>query len=329
MKNYYNILGVSKDATADDIKKAYRKLSKQYHPDVNPGGEDKFKEIAEAYEVLSDPEKKQMVDMGRDPNSKNPFGGSAGDVNIDEFLRNMGFGGNPFQNGGGSFRRKPTSPDKIITLEIDPIESYTSPSKDVTYKRNTACNSCNGTGGDKHTCGTCNGGGVITQTIGNGYFQQIVQTECPACKGNGFYITKACYDCHGHGTKGEMKTINVKINHGIDDGEFYRMERAGDYHNGNYGNLLIKIQMKKDPTWEKFGDDLIYNNVVDFKGLTEPSFEIPHPDGKLSIKYPEQFDTITPLRIKGKGYKRERVGDLYVKNVVRFKRDEIPTDKSL
>jgi molecular chaperone DnaJ len=321
MKNYYNILGLSKDASVDDIKKAYRKLSKQYHPDVNPGGEEKFKEIAEAYDVLSDPQKKQMFDMGGDPNSRNQFGG--GNFDVDEFLRSMGFGGNPFQNGGPGFKKKPSAPDKIITVEIDPIESYTSPNKDITYRREVSCNSCNGSGGDKQTCGTCQGGGSITQRVGNGYFQQIVQSECPTCRGRGYFITKACFDCNATGTKAELKTINIRVNHGIDDGEFYRLESAGDYHNGNYGNLLIKIKMKKDFTWEKLGDDLIYYNVVDYKGLSNESFEIPHPDGKLSIKYPLQFDTLTPLRIKGKGYKRERVGDLYVKNVVKFNRDEI------
>jgi molecular chaperone DnaJ len=323
MKNYYNILGLSKDASADEIKKAYRKLSKQYHPDVNPEGEEKFKDIAEAYDVLSDPQKKQMVDMGQDPNSKNNFGGF-GDVNIDDFLKNMGFGGNPFANGGGSFRRKPTAPDKIITIEISPIESYLAPSKDVKYQRNCSCKSCNGTGGDKQTCGTCNGGGYITQRVGSGFLQQIIQSECPACRGKGFYIIKACFDCQGSGAKGEIKTINININHGIDDGEYYRLENAGDFHNGTYGNLLIKVQILKDPLWEKLGDDLIYHNFVNYKGLSDSSFEIPHPDGKLSIKYPEQFDTSTPLRLKGKGYKRERVGDLYVKSVVKFKREEIP-----
>jgi molecular chaperone DnaJ len=325
MKNYYNILGISKDASQDDIKKAYRKLSKQYHPDVNPQGEEKFREIAEAYDVLSDPQKKQMFDMGQDPNSRNPFGGSAQGFDVDEFLRSMGFAGDPFRNGGGGFRKKPTAPDKIITVEIDPLESYTSPNKDITYRREVGCNTCSGSGGEKQNCGTCNGQGFVMQRVGNGMFQQIIQSECPTCRGRGFFITKACYDCNATGTKGEMKTINIHINHGIDDGEFYRMDSAGDFHNGSYGNLLIKIKMKKNPLWEKLGDDLIYYNIVDFQGLTNETFEIPHPDGKLSIKYPLLFDTSSPLRIKGKGFKKDRVGDLYVKNVVKFTRDQIPT----
>jgi len=325
MKNYYQILGLSKDASQDDIKKAYRKLSKQYHPDVNPDGEAQFKEIAEAYDVLSDPQKRQMFDMGGDPNGRNQFGGAGFDV--DEFLRNMGFGGDPLRNGGGQARRKPTAPDKIITVDISPVDSYKSINKEVTYHRNVACDTCSGSGGEKKTCDTCQGSGQLAQRVGNGFFQQIIHSSCPACGGKGFHVIKACYSCNALGTKGEMKSININIQHGMDDGEFYRLENAGDYHNGTYGNLLIKIQIRNDEQWEKVGDDLIYTNYVDYNGLKNESFEIPHPDGILSIRYPDQFDTSKPLRLKGKGYKRGRVGDLYVKNVVKFKKSEIPTEQ--
>ena len=117
-KNYYEILGVSKDANSDDIKKAYRNLSKKYHPDVNPQGEQKFKEIAEAYSILSDDQKRKQYDNP----STNPFGGG---VDIDEFLRNMGFGGNPFENGGGSSKRRESKvPDTILNVTITPLESF-------------------------------------------------------------------------------------------------------------------------------------------------------------------------------------------------------------
>ena len=314
-------MGISKDASQDDIKKAYRKLSKQYHPDVNPDGENQFKEIAEAYDVLSDPQKKQTYDMGGDPNGRSPFGG--GDMNFDDFLRNMGFNGNPFQNGGGSFRRKPSAPDKIINIDTTPTESYLAPKKTITYRREVECGGCSGSGGDKQGCNTCKGSGMVTQTMGSGFFQQVVQSVCPTCKGKGSFIIRACNTCNATGTLGEMKSINVDIHHGVDDGEFYRLESAGDYHNGYYGNLLIKIRMIPEPLWEKMGDDLVYHNIVDYNGLMNESIEIPHPDGKISIKYPDLFDTSNPMRIKGKGYKKGRVGDLYIKNFVKFKRSEI------
>jgi DnaJ-class molecular chaperone len=133
-------------------------------------------------------------------------------------------------------------------------------------------------------------------------------------------LIKACFQCGGRSTVGEFKNLKINLNHGIDDGEYYRMENAGDFHNGNYGNLLIKVNMIKHPEWEKIGDDLIYINIVDFEGLQEESIEIPHPDGKISIRYPEVFDTTKPMRVRGKGYRRERVGDMYVKNIVKFKR---------
>ena len=315
-------MGVSKDASQDEVKKAYRNLSKKYHPDVNPDGESQFKDVAEAYSILSDPQKKQLYDRGGDPNGRSPFGQGGGD--FEDFLRNMGFNGNPFQDGGPSFRRKPSAPDKIISVDITPTESYLMPKKTITYRREVECEGCHGSGGDKQSCNTCKGTGTITQVMGSGFFQQVVQGACPTCKGRGFFIVKACHSCNANGTQGEMKTITIDIHHGVDDGEFYRIENAGDYVNGTYGNLLLKIRMISEPLWEKMGDDLIYHNIIDYQGLKADTFEVPHPDGKISIKYPDAFDTISPLRIKGKGYKRNRVGDLYVKNFVKFKKSEIP-----
>jgi molecular chaperone DnaJ len=315
MKDYYNILGVDKNASQEDIKKAYRKLSKQFHPDVNPEGGEKFKEIAEAYTTLSDDDKRRRYDMG----GNNPFGG--GDMNFEEFLKNMGFNGDPFRNGGGGFKRKPSAPDKIITIDITPLESYLSVPKNITYRRDIACNSCSGSGGEREMCHTCRGAGQISQQVGNGMFQQIITSPCPSCRGKGSNVIKACFSCQGSGAKHEMKSININLNHGIDDGEFYRLDQAGDFVNNSYGNLLIKVRMVKEPLWEKLNDDLIYYNYVDLKGLNESGVEVPHPDGNIVIKYPETFDTSVPMRIRGKGYKRERVGDLYIRNIVKFKRE--------
>jgi DnaJ-class molecular chaperone len=134
-------------------------------------------------------------------------------------------------------------------------------------------------------------------------------------------LLKACYSCNGRSTTGEFKNLKINLTHGIDDGEYYRVDGGGDFHNGVYGNLLLKVNMVKDENWEKLGDDLIYHNIVDLKGLESDSVEIPHPEGKISIKYPETFDTSTPMRVKNKGYRRERIGDMYIKNTVRFKRE--------
>ena len=310
MKDYYGILGVDKNASVDEIKKSYRKLSKQYHPDVNPEGAERFKEIAEAYDTLSNPDKKQKYD---NPVS-NMFGG---DASIEDLLKHMGFNRNPF---GG--QRRPSVPEKIIMLDITALDSFKGTTQQVNYKREIACNTCGGSGGDRTGCGTCGGVGYRVRQMGQSPFQQIIQETCPSCTGRGYIITNSCTSCIGKGTQGEFKSINVTLQHGIDDGEFYRVESAGDFHNGVYGNLLLKVRMKKDVNWEKVGDDLVYNNFLDYDDLTNESCEVPHPDGKIVVKYPELFDTLTPLRVRSKGYHRERIGDLYIKNIVRFKREK-------
>ena len=316
-------MGVSKDASPEDIKKAYRNQSKKYHPDVNSGGEEQFKEIAEAYDVLSDTKKKQTYDMGGDPNGRNPFGGgNPGD--FEDFLRNMGFGGNPFGGGGGQFRRKPNAPDKIINIDVTPIESYKSVSKEIMYQRNAACGGCNGSSGDKQTCMTCQGSGQIIQNVGNGMFQQIIQTACPSCQGKGHIIIKACFECQGKGSKPEMKKINLNLHHGVDDGEFYRLDNAGDFYQTGYGNLLLKVRMVKDKEWEKVGNDLIFYNVVTESNMYDDKFTVPHPDGNLSINFPEVIDSSQPLRVRGKGFKKDFIGELYIRNIFKIKRENLP-----
>ena len=310
MKDYYGILGVSKETSADEIKKAYRKLSKQFHPDVNPEGAERFKEIAEAYDVLSNPDKKQKYDNP----ASNMFGG---DASIEDLLRHMGFNRNPF---GG--QRRPSAPEKIITLDITALDSFRGSTQQINYKRDIACNTCGGSGGDRIGCGTCGGVGYRMRQMGQSPFQQIIQETCSSCVGRGYTITNACTSCIGKGTQGEFKSMGITLQHGIDDGEFYRVESAGDFHNGVYGNLLLKVRMKKDTSWEKVGDDLIYNNFLTYDDLTNESCEVPHPDGNIVVKYPELFDTLTPMRVRGKGYRRERIGDLYIKNIVRFKREK-------
>jgi len=313
MKDYYGILGVNRDSSSDEIKKAYRKLSKQYHPDVNPDGEDKFKEIAEAYDILSNPDKKQKYD------NPSMFGG--GNMGFEDFLSQMGFNTNPF--GGG---RKKAAPEKIIKLDITPFDSYKSANKEITYRREMACNTCNGSGGDRVTCTVCQGAGVRMRQFGQPPFQQILQETCGHCKGKGFTLTRGCIDCGSLGTKGEYKTMTITLQHGLDDGEYYRIEQGGDYHNGVYGNLLIKIHMTANDNWEKIGDDFFYTNYMSYSDLLKESCEIPHPDGTLSVRYPELFDSSKPMRVRGKGFRRERIGDLYIKNIVKFKKDEIKVD---
>lgn len=313
MKDYYQILGVDRKASQDEIKKAYRKLSKQYHPDVNPQGEEKFKEIAEAYDILGDETKKNNYDMG----GMSGFGSSA----FEEFFRNMGQT-NPFGSHFGN-RRRTHVPDKVIQVDITPLESFKSVEKTINYRRNISCDGCQGSGGEKQTCTNCNGSGQIQQVFGNAFFRQVQTSVCPNCQGTGQKVIKACYGCGGSGVKPEMKTINFKIPHGSDGGDFFRLDGLGDYvpQNG-FGNLLVKINMISEERWEKMGNDLVYINVLDYDDLKKNDFNVPHPNGEIKLKFPEIFDTSTPLRVRGRGFHKEApLGDLYVRNVVKFKRN--------
>lgn len=303
MENFYQILGVKESATQDEIKKAYRKLAVEHHPDKG-GSEETFKKISEAYDTLSDQNKRNQYDNSR----KNPFNG---------------MGGNPFEDIFGNYytQRKRAVPDKVIDIEIGTLESYNSSDKVITYQRKHACDSCNGNGGDKVQCGTCNGLGFSTVTMGTGLFTQTFRQPCNVCRGSGEIFKTKCGVCHGEGTKSEIESIKIKLPHGVDDGQFFKMQGKGDYSNGIYGNLVIRVKMTSEKGFEKVGDDLIYNAFLSLDDLNNSDFKLPHPSGDLSIKLPEEFDTSKPLRVKSKGFKGQHGnGDLFIKLFVKYKR---------
>lgn len=305
MDNFYNTIGVNETATQDEIKKAYRKLAIEYHPDKG-GDENKFKKISEAYDTLGDEIKRSQYDNQR----QNPF-------------NNMGGGGfNPFEDlfkGAFHTQRRRTVPDKVIEVQISALESFIAGDKVISYSRQHMCNDCVGQGGDRDTCNVCNGDGFIVQKIGGSMFSQVVRQTCNKCKGNGFSYKKTCGTCHGQTTRSETESIKIKLPHGIDDGQFLRLQGKGDYKDGMYGNLVIRVKVMSENNFEKLGDDLIYNAYFDLDGLRSDNLEIPHPQGNISIKLPTQFDTSKPLRVKSKGY--NNVGDMFVKLFVRFNRN--------
>ena len=305
MDNFYNTIGVNETATQDEIKKAYRKLAIEHHPDKG-GDENKFKKISEAYDTLGDEIKRSQYDNQR----QNPF-------------NNMGGGGfNPFEDlfkGAFHTQRRRTVPDKIIEVQISALESFIAGDKVISYSRQHMCNDCVGQGGDRDTCNVCNGDGFIVQKIGGSMFSQVVRQTCNKCKGNGFSYKKTCGTCHGQTTRSETESIKIKLTNGIDDGQFLRLQGKGDYKDGMYGNLVIRVKVISENNFEKLGDDLIYNAYFDLDGLRSDNLEIPHPQGNISIKLPTQFDTSKPLRVKSKGY--NNVGDMFVKLFVRFNRN--------
>lgn len=308
MKDYYKILGVDKKSTKDEIKKSYRKLSKQYHPDVNPEGGEKFKEIAEAYEVLSDENKRKEYD------NPNPF-------------KNMNGGFNPFNdifrgfNQHNNNQRRNQNTDTIVIVNITPFESYLGIKKEITYQTKHSCNSCSGSGGKNKICGTCGGYGKIKIKTGTGFFTHIVETNCNECNGNGKIITEACFECGGTGNKTIFEKLNVNIPKGVENEDLLKVKGKGNFSiSHGYSDLVLKIQIiKSNDGFEKSGNDLIFKLKLNLHDLLlDDKITIPHPDGDLNIKIPKGIETETPLRIKGKGYITNKgIGDYYIKlNVV-------------
>ena len=303
MEDFYQILGVNQNASQDEIKKAYRKLAVEHHPDKG-GDENKFKKISEAYDTIGDENKRSQYDNQK----RNPFA-------------NMGGGGfNPFEDMFNQMhsQRKRAVPDKIVEVVVGAVESYKGGEKNITYTRNHNCGGCNGTGGERINCSTCGGQGVITQQIGTGLFTQIIRQSCGSCGGRGFSYKTTCGTCHGSTTTSSVETISIKLPNGIDEGQFLRVQGKGDYKDGMYGNLVVKVKIVPENNFEKSMDDLIYNAYFDLNSLRQDSVKVPHPLGEISIKLPVEFDTSKPLRVKSKGYHGR--GDLYIKLFVKFKR---------
>lgn len=306
MKDYYKILEVEENSTDDEIKKSYRSLSKKYHPDVNPEGDEKFKEINEAYEVLGDKTKRTNYD-----NSKNnPYAGTP----FQDIFNSM-FGGSA-PNFAKQQRRK-SAPDKIIKIQITPIESYRGIEKTIYYVKDNHCNACVGSGGEQQTCQTCGGSGFEVKTVGNGFMVQHIRTACNTCGGRGFTLTHKCYNCDGRGIKPASHEVKVKLPVGVDNGQYLKLQELGDFRNGEYGDLVVQVEVVNKDGFEKFNNDLVYNLFLNLEEIQKEKFLIPHPDGDLNMEAPKIFDTSKPLRLRGKGYFG---GDMYVKLNVKFER---------
>jgi molecular chaperone DnaJ len=304
--SFYDVLGVKENATADEIKKSYRKLAVEHHPDKG-GDEEKFKRISEAYDILGDEDKRKKYDNQKN----NPFS-------------NMGGGGfNPFEDLFNSFnqgQRRQTVPDKVIDLELNVVESYHGSDKTINYSRKHSCKSCSSTGGERKNCQKCQGHGFITMRVGNGMFVQMVRQTCDVCNGEGSQLIKKCNTCNGAGTVSEFETISVNIPSGADEGQFFKLQGKGDFHKGIYGNLILKIKIVSVNNFEKNLNDLIYNAYLNLEEIQRDVITIPHPDGDVTVNLPKVFDTSKPLRLKSKGFKGTPNGDLYVKMFVKFER---------
>lgn len=302
-KDYYEILGVSKDASEDEIKKAYRKLAVKYHPDKlanasekeRQEGEDKFKEISEAYDILSDPQKRQQYDHGG--------------INLNDIFNHFGGGFNPFN---GSMRQRVNKGSNVKAYVFITIkEAYTGCNKEVKVNREKPCSKCNGTGsadGKNSTCPHCNGSGMISETIqmGPGSFT-FSQRPCPHCHATGKIITKPCNHCKGTGTETESTTEYYQIPRGVVNGLIINVPGAGNTpHGGNgiNGDLLIEVVVKKDSYFERPDEiNVIHYAEIPFNECLlgfEKEFEA--LDGtKVKVKAPELTPHDKSFVFKGKG----------------------------
>lgn len=304
-KDLYKLLEVDKNATDDDIKKAYRKLSKKYHPDINksPDAEDKFKEIAEAYDVLSTPEKKSNYDrygsVDANPFGGNPFGGHG--FNYDDIFSQFG---DIFGNRGQQRKRQQRGSDLRIKVSLTINEIITGVTKKLKYKRHEKCEPCKGHGGsDVRDCIPCSGTGQRT-VVQNSPFGQIRNvTNCNDCNGSGKQISNKCNVCNGEGTTLKEQTVDLEIPKGVGNGMQLNMSGYGNYtRDGIPGDLHILIDEIRDSSYRREGGNLIIDkeiSVIDAIIGANITVKTPHGDMIVSVKPGTEHGSI--IRINGKG----------------------------
>jgi len=330
-KDYYNILGVNKESTDKDIKKAYRNLSKKYHPDVNPDNseaEEKFKEIADAYSVLSNKEKKQNFDMYGTPDGQpNPFGGSG--MNMNDIFSTFFGGDNPL---GGQRRRQPKGTDIRVNIKLSIYEIFEGTHKKIKYKRKDGCRSCNSTGGKSITCSGCGGRGMVMQVQNTPLGRIQNSVICPHCGGNGKNIVDPCKKCKGVATNTKEEMLEFDVPPGISDGEVLLVKDKGNtIKSGKNGDLLINITEVPHEIFHRNGLDIHQRIKIPYKNLVLGSpTEIETLDGKirLNIKSGTQVGHI--LRVPNKGLKRgNQIGDMMIEVWLDIPKEINEEDKKL
>lgn len=319
-RDYYEVLGIDRNATETDIKKAYRKLAVKFHPDKNPGdkaAEEKFKEAAEAYEILSTPEKRKTYDQFGHEGLSGQFsqgGFQWSDFShFNDFEDILGdlFGGGIFgdafgrRSGRAGARRVYRGNDLTYSLKIDFVEAAKGVSKEIRFKKHTSCSACNGSGAapgtSETTCPQCGGTGQIR--ISQGFF--TINRSCDACRGMGKVIKNPCTTCKGSGLMLKEKHLNIKIPAGIEDGARLKLTGEGEDgpHGGPSGNLFITIHVKPHDFFTRERNDIICEVPISFpKAALGGEVEVPTLTGKIKLKIPAGTQSGKIFRIKGKGF---------------------------
>lgn len=325
-KDYYEILGVSKTASQDEIKSAFRKLAKKYHPDVSKeeNAAEKFKEAQEAYAVLSDENKRRQYDQFGHSAFTNNQGGFSGFDGFDfgsmddifgDIFRGFGF-------GGGSSRtrsRRQDGSDLLYRMSISFEEAVHGAKRDIKVECEDECNECHGQGGfNSHTCSECKGSGTVTRQQNTLFGSFLSKTTCPNCQGTGTSFEKKCTNCRGNGKVKQTKTLTITIPKGVDTGNRLRLAGKGEagINGGETGDLYIEFTVKEDDFYERDGND-IYITVP--LTITEAVLgckkEIPTIYGNVEMSIPEGTKNGSRLRLKGKGIDSDingKKGDMFV-----------------
>ncbi len=320
-RDYYEILEVGKTATVEEIKKAYRKKAIQYHPDKNPGdkeAEEKFKEAAEAYEVLSDANKRARYDQFGHAGVGGAAGGGFGGVGMsmedifsqfgDIFGSFGGFGGFGGSSWGGSSRRTNRGSDLRVKVKLNLKEILNGVEKKIKVKKYVACSHCNGNGSENgnsySTCHTCHGSGVVTKVTNTIIGQMQTTTTCPTCNGEGKIITKKCTFCAGEGILRDEEVIPIKIPAGVAEGMQLSLQGKGNAarRGGVNGDLLIVIEEEEDPDLIRDENDVIYNLFLSFPAAAlGGTVEVPTIDGVAKVKIEPGTQPGKVLRLRNKG----------------------------
>ena len=342
-RDYYEVLGIGKNATDAEIKSAYRKLAKKYHPDLNPGNkeaEEKFKEVNEANDVLSDPQKRQRYDQfgfaGVDPNyaaanggGAGRFGGGFGGVDLGDIFGDIfggGFGGGFSGFGGGSSTRTANAPRKGHDIQASVILTFEEAahgcSKKITINRQDTCPDCGGTGAAKgtspETCPDCGGRGYVVTQQRTPFGVMQSQQPCSHCGGRGTIIRNPCKTCRGTGKTAARKSLEINIPAGIDDDQNIALRGQGDAgsNGGPAGDVIVHVTVKADPMFERDGYDVTIHVPITFsQAVLGDDVEVPTVDGRIVQHIPEGTQSGTKFRLRGQGIQylngRGR-GDQYV-----------------
>lgn len=338
-KNYYETLGVDKNASADDIKKAYRTLVKKYHPDLHPGDKaaaEKFKEINEANEVLSDEKKRKQYDFeqehpgfGGGNGGFGGFGGAGGFGGFEDIFGDI-FGG----FGGGTRSRAQTKTrgeDITVELSLSFLDAAKGCKREIVYTRNEPCSSCRGTGAKGgtayKTCERCGGTGQVQYTQSNGFFRSVSVKACDECRGTGKKIIDACPDCKGKGYQKKSTKLTLDIPAGADTGSYIRKVGFGEAskNGGNPGDLIIVMKVEPSKIFKRKNFDLYVEVPISFKtAVSGGKIKIPLIDDVFEYSIPEGTQSGKTFFVRGKGIKSSRgTGDLYIIVTV-----EVPTKLS-